>query len=668
MKYIKMFDRLKNCFSFNLYMGIYIVILAIYVGTTVPQMIGEWDDYMLPSISVINEGNFGVGRDDIEMAKVYFPEYRDQIEHCILSGYYDHNGEQMSWYFPTYSVACIPLILLFKFLKISAVYAFGFTNLFVLAFSLLYIYRNLKLDTDKKWLLIVLLSINPIIFYLSWLSAEVFIYSSIMLGVMHWVKKEYRRAALFISLASTLNPVILGIGFVMIPEYLLYLVQDCSDKSLRGCMKHYISHWKKVITYALCYVIGLIPLGYNMYQTGYINLTASLPTFISDTPFGKIERFLAYMFDLNFGFLPYYNFVFVLSFILFGIAFVSRKWKYMGMMLAFYLTMFLYSIMIHINCGMSGIARYNAWNAVILIFAVIAVGKDILKDKIWFQHIFKGVVLGTIISNIVIIYVYGPMRADDTNYVTMNPIAAKILDIAPQFYSPLPSTFNSRVNNIDGGYTIEMPIIYANADYEIKKIYAAEKDKEILAKVINRWMISESDYEWYIDRLSLLDGVPEHNTLGRYISIPAQYSIPIIPSYNMNEIITFSGEQRTAEPYVIEGLSGNEHQFSWTDGNSFKMQFWIRNIDTQGAHAIFHIEDIFIDSQMVKVLANGVIVYQETLTEETSIEFDFEVPQDGIVMFEVLLPNAARPSDIGFSEDNRKLGLALIDMQISKQY
>jgi asparagine N-glycosylation enzyme membrane subunit Stt3 len=70
--------------------------------------------------------------------------------------------------------------------------------------------------------------------------------------------------------------------------------------------------------------------------------------------------------------------------------------------------------MIHINSGMSGIARYNAWGAVILIFAVVLFFDEILMEqrtrKVTLASLSFGVFLTTLI-----VLVYGPHYAERTS-------------------------------------------------------------------------------------------------------------------------------------------------------------------------------------------------------------------------------------------------------------
>ena len=79
----------------------------------------------------------------------------------------------------------------------------------------------------------MLLSLNPIVFYLTWISAEVFIYSLLGIAILHWTCKEYHRAAIVLSLAGTLNPTIMAIGIFMIIEYFIVLLKESRGKKIK---------------------------------------------------------------------------------------------------------------------------------------------------------------------------------------------------------------------------------------------------------------------------------------------------------------------------------------------------------------------------------------------------------------------------------------------------
>lgn len=628
-----------------IYAFFWVIVSSIYT----PSPVGEWDDYSLMTISLIQEGNFTISQSDLAKAKEFFPEWSTGIDHYALSGYVAKNGEELAWYFFTYSLACVPITVLLHMMGLSSIYAFSLTNCFSIIALLYLIYRNPRIKTIKKLLLIVLLSINPIIFYFTWASAEVFIYALLGISMMHWTKEEYKRAAFCISLAGTLNPTIMVLGIAMIIEYVVKLIGKEHDFTGKGIVTSLVRNWKKLVQYAACFWIALIPFFYNYYQTGHINLTASYSGFINgkETPF---QRFLAYFFDLNFGFLPYYGILLMIAVLFFIVALYKKIWKYLLIIVSFCATVFAYSFMVHINCGMSGIARYNAWSAVVLIYAAVSYYDSILGKKIN-QYLYTGLLGLMVCINCFILYRYGAIRSYKSDYIHMTPIARFVLNYFPSYYNPLYSTFYSRVNHIDGGYDYKTPVIFFDETGSARKILASSSDKELLADTMSG--ASERDEEWFRQKLEKLGNADT------YLSIPIQYHILQCPKYTLGDRILFFTEQRNADLYVKTGLSHREENFAWTNGPNLKFVFRLEEPHFKNIHAFFEIDRVFCSQQSICVLVNDKVVLDKVVYSGENLEFDFELAEETIVTIELLFPDAVSPLSLGESQDNRQLAFAL---------
>lgn len=496
------------------YFCIYILVMGLYCGVYGTLKIGEFDDYSLTAVSLMTEHNIGISSYDIQVWKQIFPEWANSEGLIRMSTLHTKGGQELAWYFPTYSATCIPMIKLLQFLRLPAVYAFVYTNFILLIVSLVIVYKCLKVDELSKFILVLLLSINPIVFYLSWPSAEVFIYAMLVITMVSWYNGWYKRAALAVSMAGMLNPTIMSIGMIMIAEYLIKCWKQREVKE--NIFRFFIHHMKQLVSYGVCFVPALIPMAYNWYNTGYINLTAADPAFTHATE-SVVERTLAYLFDLNHGILPYYMILLPLGIGFLVLAILRKKWLYLEWMLAFFVNIVLYSIMIHINCGMSGIARYNAWSAVLLIFSVGIFSRQLLSHKIT-QKIIIGVLAISIILSAKIVYEYGPVAANRTEYCKFTPIARYVLDNHPTWYNPLRSTFNSRTTNIDGGYIYNTPIVYTAADGYVRKILATKKDVDFLR---TEYCSDNGHNDWFIKQLEQLTDEES------YISIPRKYGVAL---------------------------------------------------------------------------------------------------------------------------------------------
>lgn len=79
----------------------------------------------------------------------------------------------------------------------------------------------------------------------------------------------------------------------------------------------------------------------------------------------------------------------------------------------------------------------------------------------------------------------------------------------------------------------------------------------------------------------------------------------------------------------------------------------------------FGISNVFNTKQTVQVFVNGQFTCKRTITsEDMSLGVDFEPDKDGNVEITLLIPDAVSPKELGVSEDDRQLGIALTELSI----
>lgn len=638
------------------YILIYFIIAGMYCGINGTRRMGEWDDYTFPAVTLITKQNISISEDDLLTIKEYYPEWSDAIDNTginNLSGLYTRNGGMLTWYFPTYAIVCIPMILFLKFLGLPVIYAFSFTNLMVIMIMLLLIYKFLKINDRIKFLLILSLSLNPVVFYYCWPSGEVLIYSLLGIGFIFWYNGCYKRAALFVSLAGTLNTTIMSIGIIMIIEYMIKLLKNKS-KDITWIIfvkKNFFA----VIKYGLCYVIGLCPMIYFYYNTGYINLTASRTKFTVGAE-SVLQRTIAYIFDLNYGIFPYFPICLLVGSIMFLCAICYRKWRYIEWFITFIINVILYSFMVHINSGMSGIARYNIWGVIILLFAECVFLEEIIK-KIKLRKVFCYLISINICLVTIIIYCYGPTGANRTSYMEWTPIAAYVLNECPILYNPLHSTFYNRTAHKDGVYEFDTPVVYQAEDGYVRKILASFKDKDVL---LSNYTSTADKEKWFIDQVSKL------TNQDTYISIPKKYEITKCGVYNIGYPVYFDSANFNANEYVIAGLSEQcEDWGTWTDGNEFIMR-----LKTSSESELLHgkiVGSVYNGQQSISIYVNDRLVY-EGIAKGQNIEFDFSNPGiNKVIEIKIEMPEAISPLERNESQDARKLALGLSSITIYKK-
>lgn len=639
----------------NLYLSVFFLVMLAYCSLNDIFPIGEWDDYSFPVASILNDHNFSINDSDLNIYKALYPEFSVYIDNNMwnLSGYMTKDGKgQMPWYFPVYAIACIPFTLILKLLKLSAIYAFPYTNLLFLMLSLIITAKYIQCNDTLKTILIIILSINPIVFYLSWPSAEVFIYSMMLIGLVFWYNRCYKRAAIFISIAGMMNPTIMSIGIIMIAEYFVVIIKK-EEKNFK--IKAFVkSNFWDIFRYGCCYILGIIPMIYNYYNIGHINLTASYNFFTQGNE-KVIFRFLSYLFDLNYGILPYFGIILLLSLIMLPLAFIRKHFRYIQWIIVFLINVFLYSIMIHINSEMSGISRYNSWGVLPLIFAVILFGSKIIKIKRNVSAYKAALILSAIITS-AIVFLYNPHIAENTSYVYFTPAARVVLDIAPQLYNPLYSTFNNRVNHIDGGYDYITPVIYCAEDGYVRKILASSDNTD---QLLSEYFSYAGYQDWFTNKVNTL------NENASYITVPAKYKIAKISDYILGTPIIFAAEGYNAGDYAVNGLSVPEPGFSWTDGNKFIMRF-----KTESDCRILHADiicGVYNGRQKVTIYADNIEVYTNNEYTGGSISFDFpNQDPNSFIELVFVMPDAVNLKELGYYNDSRTLGLALNQITISE--
>lgn len=635
--------------AISIYLVIFAIIMTIIAFSRPFTPIGEWDDYSLPVASMLNDYNFGISSEDIDFYTRLFPELSQYIDYFSISPFTTKSGSgQMTYYFPTYSVLCIPATFFLWLLHVPRSFAFALTNIIVLLFSLWFLCKHLRTTDLKKNICIVALTINPIVFYISWASAEVLIYALLIMCMVCWYNKWYKRAAIFVSIAGTLNPTIMSIGIVMIFDYFLYIIRKKSAS--QNMIEYLASAFLDIVKFGCCFSVALVPMVYNYYNIGHINLSSTVVGL--DNIKSVLLRAIAYLFDLNYGILPYFAFILGLSVLLAVGACFKKHFDFIVRFLSFLGLVFAYSIMMHINCGMSGIARYNAWSSAIIVLSVVLYYDEILSRKMMIDVCKNVIYVGIVITGCIVI-MYNPYRAENAPYVYMAPIAECVLEYTPEVYNPLFSTFNSRVSHLDGAYDYweSMPIIYEDDDGYVRKILADSTNKEDLSRIL----FAANGKRDYLEReINSLNGDAE------YINFPKKEKIVKATKYELGTPLSFSSLDDGVDEYIIRGFSNHEEWGTWTDGHTAVMRFSI----TSNCEEVLGIISggAFNNEQKIEVYVNNTKVFSDDSFAGGNIEFTFKNPgSDCPVELRLELPDAISPTAFG-SSDVRVLGLGVQSM------
>ncbi len=648
------FDNIQRKASFAnvsyVYIIIFFVVAMLYCAAYKPSPIGEFDDYSLQVATLLNDHNFGISTEDVVFYKTLFPDWAEYIDGYCISDFSTKAGTgKLTYYFPTYGIACVPLTIIFRLLHLPTVYTFHCTNIVVMIIAVWFLRRFLEASEGKKFSLIIMLTINPIVFYLSWPSAEVLIFALVVMGMVCWSNGWYKGAAIFISLAGTLNPTVLFVGIVMIVDFCISVLRKKDDGTT--WISHLAKSFPSIVRYGFCYIIALIPMAYFYYNIGHISIVGTAYDSTNSLK-ETIARFLAYLFDLNFGIFPYFTVLLTVGILLGILAIKKREIRFIKFFAAFLGTMMAYSLMWHINCGISGISRYNAWNTVIIIFAIVLY-YDVIISTESVKRICRGALYTGIILTGTIVFVYNPYRALATNYTYMTPVAKVVLQYMPELYNPLFSTFNNRVNHLDGGYNYwdYTPIIYADEEGYIRKILADSTNKEELRKTLYS---ATGDELWLEGKINSLDGT------ARYINVSRGHKVIKASEYELGTMLHFDYNKNNVDSYVIKGIGGREEWGTWTEGHTALMRFRTESDCKEITGVIDGIA--FNGVQRVEIYVNDEIVFNDGSFSGGTIEFNFKNPGSRKpIEMRIELPDAISPMAFG-SSDARVLGLGIQEM------
>lgn len=468
-----------------------ILIYFIYMCTlgNVVRFAGESDDYMLLAIAL--EKNFSdlITPDVIEQAKIDYPDlagspWEQGLYHLPIT----INDVSYSWYFITYPLLCLPIKFLLKLFGVHQIYAFYLTNLFLLLASVAFSLWWLKDKICCKILYAPLLLITVNLPYMFWASNEICLMSFLILACSALFSNRYVLSAFFSGIAATLNIA----SFIFVPFlYLSYFYRNSIFLSfkisvLRQCVIDLFIDYKRTILMMLGSFIGFIPVAINLYRWNRVVMMQGM----GNTD-GIFERFLAYLFDLNFGILPYYPFVLLLFF---GLLLTFKR-DYFFYVITVCGIILSFSIMIHINCGMEHMARYLSWIMPLILIGIFYYTRKYLHN-FYLLNTLKFLFFLSMIYSIGISIVYIPTNQ---HYCEFRSISKRIISFYPALYNPLFSTFNSRVNHYDGAYDFYnyLPIEYIDKKGNIRKVLLETKQIE---NYIDTKIIYSPKKEKYIEK------------------------------------------------------------------------------------------------------------------------------------------------------------------------
>lgn len=603
----------------------------------------EIDSYALPIVSLQYRGSILMNETDLIKAQQDFPHiYKniDSYEKLRSSKLLvTKSGEWESFYFPIVAIGALPFKLLLTLANKNQEYCFILFNIFCVAYLSIVILLKKEFSLIQKILGIALIHCSPLFLYVRYIGAETVIFSLAGIGVLRIYERKYNRAAIAITIAGMANSTIMVLGMACIIDFIIYTIGKYQERNFLKIILHEI---KNIVLLIVCFVPCFSPFILK-HKTGVMSFESIA------TVNGIFDRFLAYIFDINLGFCSFCPILIVLLCIGLFLNIKKKRFRififYFGMLG----TILAYSLMYHINCGMLYCARYVFWSYGMLLMIVLLFFADL-----FITPTYKKIITLIIAASCVIACAcFYENKETYTYYLDFHKTTKKILTYLPSLYNPLPSTFNSRVNHIDGGYDYKTPVVYTSEKGYITKILATEKDSD------------------YLKGISSINGTPfllkkKLSTSPKYISLPVNKKFMYGEKYSFGDVIFFFGAHNNSRAYITTGLSGTEEHFTWTEGHHLDFFAAFEDYEPQKSIHSFIDCGVFNGTQRVNVIVNESQRIELVARDGIPLEFDFEPSDNGKVHIAMDFPDAVSPKSLGMSEDPRVLALALKTITFSK--
>lgn len=625
------------------------------VGKNKLHEAGESRHYVTSTLTLLNKGSISFDRNDIAYAESIFGKF--SIKNFQKYNYSDNNAicrfatkeaesddfVGRSYYWGTYSFLCIPVFWLcrtFHLFQDNMFIAFKITNIIMLLIPLLAVVFLLKGDKTLKFNMLLATAAAPAAQYLGWASAEICIYMFVMLYLIFLHNGQYFRSALCLAFAATLNYCLFPLGIYLLYHFLKhsrndYLSETTGTFSLKKCFV------KKFVLLGCCFLPVVHAAVFTYLQFHSIATMSEM----SDAN-GMFARFVAYLFDLNFGIIVYHHLLFCafLVFMLFWC--LKRNWDSFFLGAAFFFTVMLYSVMAHINCGMEGIARYSAWSSPIMLFPVV---KQISETT----HRVFSFILCAVYFFINSAILFFPLTS---SYFYWSKVADFAFQHCPGIYKPLYSTFISRTLHIDGGYSYEKPVVYYTNNSTVVLC-----GRNHLAGFWNFYFVPDQDNYDELEtqrRKYLASNGDFHYFYTKGIVLPR-------PKNLKGNTIFFNRENPSF--MCVRGFSGIEDWGIWSDGKVAEM-YAARPEKAEHLHSMKLTLRPFLPKkgkQEVELRLNDRFVTKAVFTSPENQTVELPMPEDAqnILKFSFAVSDPVSPAEFGASRDVRKLGFGLISLE-----
>lgn len=614
---------------------------------------GDDAEYAMQLEAFQNHFSFGITEEDVIQAEQDFPEIAQRIDSEFYENKSNHlheyKGKMYSNHYGSYSALVMPVKVIIQKLGVRAIWAFSITNVILYISALLVIVFFMKGEIWLKNGILLLTAFNPALFYLTWTHSEVYIFSFVTIGLVFFYNKSYELSILFLSIAAMQNLGVIPFAMMVGIDFIYSCIDSYKTENDDFRLDYFIKEYSGVIiSRGIFYLPAFIPLILTYLKFGTFSLVADVAReskYLS-------SKALSYLFDLNLGMLPFEPFIIALFFVAIIIGWIKNRRLTIINAVGIAGMLYIVSNQRQINCGMQYIMRYNVWILPpIIFFALVCLGEK--TKKVYIVSVAQA---GFMICMIGFLYFGGSYTR--TQFA---PWTKVILNNIPQIYNPVNGIYYSRVIGQEVYYSND-PIVYYDDEGLARKILLSDTAMELfetdeVAIADENYRIVEKDK---LRHVKVQSGAFEYINFGNGAVYARKYNlgVPLLfRASDQNEI--------TLSQYFIAGMSKQEENGSWTDGESVRAFFYIE--EGEKLTTEIEVNAAYFQPQAVTIFINGNEVFNEDVNGESVISFDFERPEDGVVEMLIKLPDATQPAQVSDSEDTRDLGIRFVSMVINSK-
>jgi hypothetical protein len=643
--------------------------LIVYAALAKPVRHGDGHEYSLTTQAFINHLSPDIRLEDVNTRMEQVQANRNEgyiqgqiepfadIKQLLESRGNDRygifrslSGDYYGYHFWAYPAVVAAVEVLTRPFGLNPLSSFQLTNALIIVAVIAWCLTRKALDPGRRIALAAAFVAGGSIFYLKWENPEVAISACMFVGFVSLVLGNRKMGAFFLALSSV-QVIALATILAIVPVH-AYLA---NGRDVRRAVSNLWS--EKVLL--LIAAMPAVSAVFYFWKFGKISIIGAGYV---DMDFVSLSHFWSFWFDLDQG-----AFVGV-PWLLPLIVVVLFRWKsYSQELKSNFFVAVLGALLICVP--LLAQVSVNSGQSVFLRYALYAVAPLVAWGGIYLLDIVRaGTALALMALTAAYATVFSGANAPE-DYLRRKPWTNWVLRVAPSLYNPEPGVFFARARGREWWRPLDLAATYEDRNGVIRKILfpTAKLDAAMNSICIGKIVTKDGHdvdfsrasnwrYGWaYMNGEFICDGAS-----------PAQ-AVNLSPAYQADpgSAIDFTRPGLPAYFTFAAGLSAQESWGRWTDGRAAVMRL------------NYHLPEKF--EVMIKAGAFGPnvggvarIVINDVVREfkiqaaearEYRLQFEQSRPSETATII-VYPPRPASPSDLGQSDDQRKLGLGLVSFFI----